>query len=136
MSVINNYKLGITILDTEIRNNIVHLVWVLYDRIKLNHFFKKKQFIKNHYNEWLTFYNENIESISLHSAYKLYPKTKKLLKQANIEILQIKYINNKAIAIIKTFWLKVFQRKIKYYLLKKKHINFNKLKKRELTGLY
>ena len=64
---------------------------------------------------------------------KLYPKTKNLLKQANIEILKIKYINNKAIAIIKTFWLKVFQRKIKFYLLKIKYGNFNPVARLEVS---
>lgn len=123
------YSLGIVTLDLEFDN----LNWLVYDTIKLNDLLVTPHFFSTHKKEWLTFYNENIESISYHNAYKHYPKTKKLLKNSNIEIICNYNINNKDIAIIKTFWLREFQRTIKQYIKIKQQI-FKKLMKRELLG--
>ena len=123
------YSLGIVTLDLEFDN----LNWLVYDTIKLNDLLETPHFFSTHKKEWLTFYNENIESISYHNAYKRYPKTKKLLKNCNIEIICNDNTNNKDIATIKTFWLREFQRTIKQYIKIKQQI-FKKLMKRELLG--
>ncbi len=123
------YSLGIVTLDLEFDN----LNWLVYDTIKLNDLLVTPHFFSTHKKEWLTFYNENIESISYHKAYRCYPKTKQLLQTCNIEIVHVQNTSRKDIAIIKTFWLKEFQRMIKKYLTIKQHI-FKKLKYREILG--
>lgn len=125
------YSIGIVTLDLEYDN----LNWLVYDTIKIHDLLETSTFFSTHKKEWRTFYNENIESISYHKAYQCYPKTKKLLKDCTIEIICNYNINNKDIAIIKTFWLREFQRTIKQYIKIKHHI-FKKLMKRELFGRY
>ena len=124
-----NYTLGIVILDFDYNK----LNWLTYDTIKINDLYVNPDFFSIHKKEWHTFYNENIDSISNHEAYKHYPKTKHLLRKCNIDIIHIQQINYKDIAIIKTFWLREFQRTIKQYIKIKQQI-FKKLMKRELLG--
>ena len=123
------YKLAVVTLDLDCNK----LNWLTYDTIKINDLYNNPDFFKDHKKEWLTFYNENIESISYHKAYRCYPKTKQLLQTCNIEIVHVQNTSRKDIAIIKTFWLKEFQRMIKKYLTIKQHI-FKKLKYREILG--
>ena len=105
--------------DTELNNHWITIITFKYDEIKEED--GSLSFSSGLYDSYLNFYNYNNSNIV-----------------TNPQIIKLYKIDNTCLCVIKTIWLKIFQRKYKNYYNKK--INYYKnpknIIKRQITGKY
>ena len=107
--------------------------WLLYTNLELEEFYTDSEWI----HEYQIYFDRFLDDIKLDLVYQNYPNALQYITCAKIDILETYNNAGAIVCIIKTFWLREFQRQCKYRLKNlKKYRQFQVILKRQLTGKF